>query len=195
MAIRRMYKKSEASKKALLDAALELAGEKGYEGASIRDICAKAGLSIGAFYHHYGSKDGLLNESFIYFDNTITEEAERRYDAMNPVEAIKAVLIDQTAFTESIGVSLMREYYRALLQEKGEGAIAANRMYYKTVKKHVEMAQSDGLLQSGTDAMEIAEFLIKHVRGNLLDWCLHDGGYNVTERTQKELDKILETYS
>jgi len=33
---------------------------KGYDGASIADICAEAGLSTGPVYAHYGSKAGLF---------------------------------------------------------------------------------------------------------------------------------------
>ncbi len=186
--------KSEKSKKALLDAARELVIENGYEKTTIRAICQKAGFSIGAFYHHFSNKDALLNESFIYFDDTLDIEAFRRYDAMNAVDAVTAVLVDQTAFTEDIGVHLMREYYRALLKEKGIGAIDTGRLYYKTVRKYVEKAQQEALLTNTTDPDRIADLLIRHVRGGLIDWCLHDGNYNVTERTKAELKLVLAAF-
>jgi len=43
-----------------LAAALELFAERGYEGASIREIAARAGLSVPGLYHHYPSKQALL---------------------------------------------------------------------------------------------------------------------------------------
>jgi AcrR family transcriptional regulator len=41
------------------DAAIRLFGERGIEGASIRDIAAEAGVSSGLVRHHFGSKDAL----------------------------------------------------------------------------------------------------------------------------------------
>lgn len=41
------------------DAAVRLFGERGIEGASIRDIAAEAGVSSGLVRHHFGSKEAL----------------------------------------------------------------------------------------------------------------------------------------
>jgi AcrR family transcriptional regulator len=45
---------------ALLDAAMELFAEQGYGATSIPDICARAGLTKGAFYSNFPNKDGLF---------------------------------------------------------------------------------------------------------------------------------------
>lgn len=44
----------------VLAAALDVFAEKGYHGASIRDIAAAAGLSVPGVYHHYASKQEIL---------------------------------------------------------------------------------------------------------------------------------------
>jgi len=41
------------------DAAIELFADRGIEGATIRDIAQKAGVSSGLLRHHFGSKEGL----------------------------------------------------------------------------------------------------------------------------------------
>ncbi len=43
----------------LLDAALSLIREKGYSSTSVDDLCAEAGVTKGAFFHHFKSKDAL----------------------------------------------------------------------------------------------------------------------------------------
>ena len=45
----------------ILQAALELFARHGYEGASVRQIAAAAGVSLGMIRHYYGSKDGLYD--------------------------------------------------------------------------------------------------------------------------------------
>jgi AcrR family transcriptional regulator len=44
----------------LLDAAMELFAEQGYGATSIPDICARAGLTKGAFYSNFTNKDTLF---------------------------------------------------------------------------------------------------------------------------------------
>jgi TetR/AcrR family transcriptional repressor of nem operon len=48
-----------AAKTKLLDAALCVIREKGYSGATVDDLCRAAGVTKGAFFHHFESKDAL----------------------------------------------------------------------------------------------------------------------------------------
>ncbi len=43
----------------LLQAALSLIREKGYASTSVENLCAHAGVTKGAFFHHFKSKDAL----------------------------------------------------------------------------------------------------------------------------------------
>lgn len=43
----------------LLDAALGTIREKGYSATSVDDLCERAGVTKGAFFHHFRSKDAL----------------------------------------------------------------------------------------------------------------------------------------
>ncbi|NUR95181.1 MAG: helix-turn-helix transcriptional regulator, partial [Kribbellaceae bacterium] len=44
----------------LLEGALEVFAERGFHGASVEDICERAGFTRGAFYSNFGSKDELV---------------------------------------------------------------------------------------------------------------------------------------
>lgn len=52
--------KSERSRAAILEAALQLFSEHGYRGTSIREIADAAGLSTGNLYHHFPDKETLF---------------------------------------------------------------------------------------------------------------------------------------
>lgn len=47
------------AKSKLLDAALSVIRTKGYSATTVDDLCAAAGVTKGAFFHHFKSKDEL----------------------------------------------------------------------------------------------------------------------------------------
>src|SRR4051795_5640507 len=49
----------------LLDAAARVFARQGYAGTKIQDIVREAGLSTGAVYGRFGSKDALLREAVV----------------------------------------------------------------------------------------------------------------------------------
>lgn len=55
-------RKERPGKAAIMRAAVEVMGEDGYEGASMRDMAARAGVSVAALYYHFPSKLDLLRE-------------------------------------------------------------------------------------------------------------------------------------
>ncbi len=56
----RTWAKTAQTRQAILDAAREAFLEHGYEDASIADIVASSGASVGSIYHHFGGKSELF---------------------------------------------------------------------------------------------------------------------------------------
>jgi AcrR family transcriptional regulator len=53
------------TKAALLQAAKRLISERGYAGASVRELAAAAGTNLGAVNYHFGSRENLLNQAIL----------------------------------------------------------------------------------------------------------------------------------
>lgn len=63
----RQSERAAATRRSLLDAAREVFGAAGFAEASIADVVARAGASVGSLYHHFGGKADLylaLYENF-----------------------------------------------------------------------------------------------------------------------------------
>lgn len=55
-------KESATGRERIIAAAIELFAERGYAGASVRDIAARAGVTGGLIVHHFGTKAALREE-------------------------------------------------------------------------------------------------------------------------------------
>mgnify|MGYP002624472581 CR=1 FL=1 len=80
----------ENTKEALIEAATEIFAEKGYEDATLREICAKAGANNAAINYHFRSKRDLYNETLkqACSGRSICDELDGYADA-TPVERLK----------------------------------------------------------------------------------------------------------
>ncbi len=60
VARRRRRANGDASREKILDAAAEIAGERGYEGTSISLVSERSGLPASSIYWHFTNKDELI---------------------------------------------------------------------------------------------------------------------------------------
>ena len=57
----RIVKPAEERKNEILDVAEQLFAEKGFDNASTNDIIKRIGIARGTLYHHFGSKEEILD--------------------------------------------------------------------------------------------------------------------------------------
>jgi len=56
--------KAEETERRILESALELFREEGFDSATMRDIARKAGVATGAAYYYYPSKDAIVMDFY-----------------------------------------------------------------------------------------------------------------------------------
>ena len=88
-ALRSRDVESEATRRAILDAAEHLLATVGESGLSIREVCARAGVTAPTIYHHFGDKAALVarvvEDCFADFGNAFAHRAA----PADPVEALR----------------------------------------------------------------------------------------------------------
>src|SRR5829696_4269796 len=62
-----------SAKDKLLDAAVQVVRQKGYAATSVDDLCRAAGVTKGAFFHHFESKEDLAVAAARYWSDFTTD--------------------------------------------------------------------------------------------------------------------------
>lgn len=138
---------TEATRRALLDAAADLFSERGFARTSLDDVAAVARVTKGAIYHHFGSKPGLFEVLFDELERTENGAARAAFEAEDDPTVGAIAALDQflLACTEPVyGTLVFREaplalgwdtwrrceekYSYALLSDMFEALAAAGRI-------------------------------------------------------------------
>jgi AcrR family transcriptional regulator len=77
----------------VLDAAMELAGEGGYDAVQMRDVAARAQVALGTIYRYFSSKDHLLAACQVELWRAMADHFDAHpSDAADPADRVVHVL-------------------------------------------------------------------------------------------------------
>ena len=118
----RVVKSAEERKNEILDVAEQLFAEKGFDNASTNDIIHKIGIARGTLYHHFGSKEEILDALV----ERMTGQAIRRARAVTSDQSIPllerlSAMIISLDINSGAGVEVLEQMHRpqnALLHQK-----------------------------------------------------------------------------
>jgi len=165
------------TKKKLFHSAAKLIDKHGYNNVTIEDICKKAGVSVGAFYHYYNSKTDIIVEFFkqidYYYEDTV--EAELRGEPSSDID----IFFRQYA---KFHVDKGYEHTSMIIKIQGDFFLDRNRYMIVRLFKLVDDAKDAGVFKKGYDTELIADFLLIVARGLLFDWSLAHGEYGLVAK-------------
>ncbi|MGO9196605.1 MAG: TetR family transcriptional regulator [Acidimicrobiales bacterium] len=150
----------------LLDAAAAVFAEKGYDGTRIQEVVRRAGLSTGAVYGRFTSKDEMLREAVITRSVPV---ALRIPEGINRVADLIERIATRTSPELREHEALLLESYVAARRhpEIAEAISEASQRWREAARPVVETARADGTLADGVDEQAVL-FLVRIIRLGLL---------------------------
>jgi len=173
-----------------MDTALGLFDRKGYEKVSINDICREAGVSTGAFYHHFKSKDQILIEEFMKTDEFYRElivEVSGIDDYLEKLENFTASTMEYLA---GMGLARLKVTYHTQIGPDKKASFLGNerRALYSILDSLYREGQEKGLLRRDVSSRELAHLTIHCYRGIIYDWCLANGSFDLVQASENLMD-------
>ena len=160
----------------ILDAAATRFAEQGFHRSSMQDVINEAGLSPGAVYRYFRSKDDIIvaiSLEAMALVETVVREGLESGRLVGPLIAdLPAALLRQSRADDRMrlavqawGEALRNPTLAAAMQHGLTGVLHA-------LSERVRAAQQEGSASSEADATEIARVLLALVQGFILQRCM-----------------------
>lgn len=186
-----MQARSEETRTHILEAALRRFASVGYSAASVDDICAAAGVSKGAFYHHFSSKQALFLELLNEWLDTIDAgfEAARKESVPETLLAFTDTLPGIFAAADGRLPMFLEFWLRASRDEAvWQATIAPYERYQHYFTALVEQGQAEGSFRADIDAPSAAKAIVGLAVGLLLQGLLtSEADWQKTARVSMEV--------
>lgn len=185
-------RKEQAAKtrKEIFDTAIELFDRKGYENVSINEICEKAGVSTGAFYHHFNAKDQILMEEFLKADDFYQDLAKKLAGIDDYREKLRVFTAATMRFLADMGLKRLKVTYHTQIGPDKKASYLGNekRALYSIMEALYREGQEKGEVRQDLPVEDIARLTIHCYRGIVYDWCLADGSFDLVKTGEEMID-------
>jgi len=160
---------------------------QGFHNVTIGEISKKAGVSVGAFYHYFKSKNDILAEIY----HRANEFFEAQADRLLAEPDISAAIISYFNLYAKQNVSTGIDFTKQLYSTGNKLFLNTDRPMLKILYEIIRRGQESGKLFSDQSADLIADDLIVAARGMVFDWCLHDGEYDLELRMTQYFSHVI----
>jgi len=118
---------------ALMDAALRAFADRGYEGATIKDIAREAGVAPGLLYHYFPSKEAVLRALFERSGGYVLQAFGEVALVPDPATRLRALILTSARIVREHQdfwrVSYGVRFQHAVLTGLAEGVAAQSALY------------------------------------------------------------------
>lgn len=164
--------KSNENKKKIIEVALRLINEKGFDNVSVSEITKEAGVSKGAFYIHFESKEDLIEKQInLFYDDLKLDESYSFY------ERLEHFILKSIDYITSSGLKMAQEWFSHSVRGSS----------YGNYKLKYDLDYIESLV-----GLDLANEIVSTYYGALNLWCFTNGNINPKDIVINYLKKFKE---
>lgn len=173
------------TKRVIFDSAIKIFSDNGYDGATMDDIAANAGVAKGTLYYHFKSKEEIFKYIITEGMNVIREqmeaEASKEKDALSKIKVMCRVQLGL--------VYQNRDFFKVVMSQLWGQEIRqielreAIRTYIVHFQAYLQKAMDEGTVKQGE-----ASFMAYTVFGTLCSAAV----YELINREQGDISDVVD---
>ena len=184
---------SQKSRENIYRTAITLFNQYGYDKITVEDITQQAGMSKGAFYVHFSSKDDILLEHFRQTDSFYEKFLETYKDSnLTATQQLFAFSEYMMRYIQStMGLEVTKIVYIKQLRdatpvpEKFLGD--EQRPFHLYLERILASGQAAGEFRRDLPPLTLKRLVTRFMRGTIYDWCMSGGDFDLPVAFQRFL--------
>ncbi len=183
--------RAEATRQRILNAAVDLFSTVGYAAAGLGEVIERAGMTKGALYHHFDSKEALATAIIEQGAELIRDAFDRLCESSSPAleNMIHGVFVVTDLLVSDKTARTAEQLTRGLAEfNSAASGVWSSRLDAMTTQ--VKLAGTEGDLREGLDPDVVSESILNAMIGaQLLAKTTH--GNDHVERLTRSLNLLL----
>lgn len=176
----------------IINHAIRLFKEKGYQNVSIKDICDTAKIQRGTFYYHFGSKDAIIDS---FYDNIDIPKQYQTAIITTSNYWLKLWLLYKPTidWTVEMGADIMSTIIMINLQNNRSTFFPLTEQSTKeNTLEIIKKGQQEKQFLNLRSPLEIYHTIRNQILGICLVWCTKNGSFDECLEIHDSLSAILQ---
>lgn len=198
--MRRTKEEAEATRQAILRAALAQFSEQGFTATRLSDVAEAAGVTRGAIYHHFENKGGLYGALLEKYAGAFGEKVvEAIGEGGSFLEICRRVFVRPLAALEADEAfaafyELVQFHTVAIpeLEAAHEQRRAGDEAMLQNIAGYFQMGMGQGAVRPELDARELAHTFVALQNGLIHLWLLRGRVFSLVEAAESSADVFVE---
>lgn len=185
--------KELSTKIQIVESAINLYKKQGYTNITVQDICNEVGITRGAFYYHFKSKDDIFDDFYLYSNTYALDKIADVFSSTNYLDQFYTLFNLYLEQTLEAGPEVFGQIFKHSIDKNinilNPTEILMRKVYESLLKK----AQDSGQILNTSSVSNLIDSVVYITDGISLVWCNKKGHFNLIEENRRLLDTLFMT--
>lgn len=185
--------RGKETKQQLLQTALRLFSEKGYQQVTVDEIVKKSNSSKGSFYLHFSSKHDIFMEKFKEIDEYYIDVFKSLPEKMPIDEKLLLFIHKQMDYIQNVlGKDLMQVIYSNAIITVGDNYFTdIERPLFTILEKLLIKAHEQNEIDDSVTVKAFHFIMMKGLLGCIYHWCMASESYDLQEKSEQFFSVLI----
>ena len=192
---RNKQRRGEVTQKHILETALKLFAQKGYDRVTVDEICKKSGTSKGSFYQHFSAKSDIFFMKFLEADDYYAKVMESLPEDMDVYEKISVFFHKALRFlNQKMGKDLMKVMYSSALTSNEHSYFLNERRKLTHIFVYFsrEILKSKQIEPAEHRIQEVLSILTQYMMGMIYHWCIRRDDRSLEDHSRHAIQVMID---